>query len=65
MSKLDEPVTIHFKENSIPSLRRGVLTDESKDEIKDLMLELIEECTLKGAQITVNGRILRAKVKAL
>jgi hypothetical protein len=27
---LDEPVTIHFKEDGIPGLRRGELDDESK-----------------------------------
>jgi hypothetical protein len=39
MSKLDEPVTIHFKEDSIPGLRRGVMTEKSKAQIKALVLE--------------------------
>lgn len=30
---LDEPVVIHFKEDSIPGLRRGELTQESKQAI--------------------------------
>lgn len=50
MSKLDESVTIHFKEDSIPSLRRGPLTKESKDAIKALFLELAEEIYLKKHQ---------------
>lgn len=41
MSKLDESVTIHFEEDSIPSLRRGPLTKESKDAIKALFLDRI------------------------
>lgn len=43
MSKLNELVTIHFKEDGIPSLRRGPLTKESKDAIKALFLELIDK----------------------
>jgi hypothetical protein len=40
---LDEMwVTIHFRENSIPSLKGGLLTNESKQAIKDWMLELVE-----------------------
>lgn len=39
---VDEPVTIHFKEDSIPSLRRGVLTRESKQSLLAEVLKVPE-----------------------
>lgn len=42
-NRLDKPVTIHFKEDSIPGLRRGVLIDESKQYLKALFTELVGE----------------------
>lgn len=40
---VDEPVTIHFKEDSIPGLRRGVLTKESKAQLLAHALSLKPE----------------------
>lgn len=48
MSKLDQPVTIHFKEDNIPGLRRGELTTESKQQIKDLFDGIIFESEEPG-----------------
>ena len=45
---LDQPVTIHFKENSIPSLRGGVLTNESVNDIIDWIVQEIEDCAKSG-----------------
>lgn len=43
MSKsLNDWVTIHFKEDSIPGLRSGELTAESKAQIKALFLEIVD-----------------------
>lgn len=64
MSKLDEWVTIHFSEDSFPGLRSGPLTQESKTYIKALMAHLIDECTIKDSN-TVDGRMLRRKIRAL
>ncbi len=41
--RLHKPVTIHFKENSIPGIRRGVLTEESKEQLIGLFIELVGE----------------------
>lgn len=38
---------------------------KAKAEIKDLFLELIDECTVKGGEAAVNGEILRKKVLEL
>ena len=36
MSKLDDIFEFHFKENSIPSIRGGKLTEKSKQQIIEL-----------------------------
>jgi hypothetical protein len=73
MSKLDNPVVIHFTENSIPGLRQGVLTFDSKLYLKNLFQELIAECEYEvpdndidaPAFKQVDGNKLKQKVKEL
>lgn len=57
MNVLEKPVEILFMEDSIPGLRRGVLTTESKAEIKSSILELLKDSKTK--------REFREKVEAL
>lgn len=37
------PVTIHFKENSIPGLRRGIMTKESAEAVIQAFIESLPE----------------------
>lgn len=64
MSKLDDlKIQIHFKENSIPSVHAGPMTEESKQTIKALMLEIIGE-DFKDADFNSSNHILKERAIA-
>lgn len=64
-SKLDDlRVQIHFKENGIPSIHAGLLTEESKIDIKLLMLIIYKEALEAGSVAEMSDKF-RKLVEAL
>jgi hypothetical protein len=61
MSKAWDWVTIHFKEDSIPGLRHGQLTEESKQQIKAVVLTQISDNYHEGG----NTETLIEKINSL